>query len=123
MCELFKRLPNNANPRGAGRFSRVYLQCFQRSSLPPLVVRILKVARTIADLDGTDDLAAQTSFRSRAVPDAGSQSLGVTFLKPAARTAWTQIIPSELLKQFFVAVDDSVAALDMGFGRISPSSA
>ena len=39
--------------------------------------RILKVARTIADLAGDRRLSPETSFGSRPVPHAGSESVGV----------------------------------------------
>jgi hypothetical protein len=34
------------------------------------------------------------------------------FLKPAPRAAGTQVVPSELLEELFVAVDDAVTAPD-----------
>ncbi len=37
-------------------------------------------------------------------------------LKPLARIAWARIVATELLDEFFVAVDDALAALDPGFG-------
>jgi len=43
-------------------------------------------------------------------------------LKPKAGGAGAQVIPSQFLEEFFVAMHDAVAATDMGFGRISPSS-
>jgi hypothetical protein len=38
------------------------------------------------------------------------------FLKAAARAAGAGIVAAELLVQLFVAVDDALAALDMGLG-------
>jgi hypothetical protein len=38
-------------------------------------------------------------------------------LKSAARSAWARIIATEFLEQFFGAMHDAIAALDMGLGR------
>jgi hypothetical protein len=41
------------------------------------------------------------------------------FLKPAARTAGTQVIAPQLFNEIFVTVDYPVPSFDLGFGRIS----
>jgi hypothetical protein len=45
------------------------------------------------------------------------------FLKPMAGVAGTQVVATELLDEFLVSVDDSIATADMSFGRVTPSSA
>jgi hypothetical protein len=45
------------------------------------------------------------------------------FLKPATGAARTGVVAAELLEEFLVTVDHAVAAADMGFGRVTPSSA
>src|SRR5262245_53540600 len=44
------------------------------------------------------------------------------FLKPPARTAWTYVVAPKFLDQFFFAVNDAMAALDVGLGRITLST-
>jgi hypothetical protein len=44
------------------------------------------------------------------------------FLKPASGTARAGVIATELFGQFLVAVDDSPALFDLGFGREAPST-
>jgi hypothetical protein len=39
------------------------------------------------------------------------------FLKPTSGTAGTEVIPTQLLRQFFPSMYDAVAALNIGFGR------
>jgi hypothetical protein len=38
------------------------------------------------------------------------------FLKPFTRTAWAGVVTSQLFEQFFIAVNDAVAAFDLRFG-------
>ena len=45
------------------------------------------------------------------------------FLKPAVGAARAEVVAAELLEEFLVTVDHAVAAADMGFGRVTPSSA
>ena len=39
------------------------------------------------------------------------------FLKAASGPAGAEVIPAQLLRQFFPVVDDAVTALNVGFGR------
>lgn len=39
------------------------------------------------------------------------------FLKPARGAAGAQVVATEFLDQFLIAVDDPIASLDAGFGR------
>jgi hypothetical protein len=39
------------------------------------------------------------------------------FLKAASGTAWAEVVPAQLLIQFFLAVNDAVTALNLGFRR------
>jgi hypothetical protein len=45
------------------------------------------------------------------------------FLKPMAGAAGTEVVTAEFLEKFLVSVDHAVATADMGFGRVTPSSA
>jgi hypothetical protein len=41
------------------------------------------------------------------------------FLKAPRRTAWAEVVSTQLLKKFLPAMDDAVTALNLGFGRES----